>query len=133
METLELPIKKKNSNFCLFCENKIEGRIDKKYCSEDCRAAFHNRMRAKGNQSPLVRNITNALLLNRKILESLLPANHDGIKVSRQRLIQEGFKFKYLTHIHQTNNGREFYYCFDYGYIALYPHGERHPQSQDNQ
>lgn len=107
------------SKTCLACGEVLRGRVDKKFCNDYCRNNYNNLQKAKGNQSSLVRNINNALLKNRKILESLLPDTEETAKANRDKLQRLGFQFRYLTHIYTTKTGKTYYYCYDYGYLPL--------------
>lgn len=104
---------------CLFCGKPLKGRIDKKFCDDYCRNNFNNREKAKGNYNSYIRNINNSLLKNRKILDSILPATEDTAKASKEKLLNHGFQFKYLTHIYTTKTGKKYFYCYDYGYLPL--------------
>jgi hypothetical protein len=106
-------------NNCLDCGEPLKGRIDKKFCDDYCRNHYNNIQKAKSTQNNAVRMINNFLLRNRRILESLLPAGEDKMKANRDRLQQEGFHFKYITHSHTNKVGKTFFYCYDYGYMPL--------------
>jgi hypothetical protein len=67
----------------------------------------------------VVRNTNNALLKNRKILESILPASEETAKATKDKLLRLGFQLKYLTHLYTTKTGKTYYYCYDYGYLPL--------------
>jgi predicted nucleic acid-binding Zn ribbon protein len=101
---------------CLECGDPIKGRIDKKFCSDQCRNTFNNRQNS--DEVNYVRNINHILRKNRKILESLNPK---GIaKVSKQQMVNKGFVFDYFTHIYTTKTDKNTYiYCYDYGYRKL--------------
>jgi len=103
---------------CLACDKPLKGRIDKKFCDDYCRNNYNNQKKAMGNHSSLVRNINNALLKNRKVLEAVL-ANRETIRVNKERLLNLGFKFKFSTHSYTTKSGNVYHYCYDYGYLAL--------------
>ena len=107
------------SKTCLACGEGLRGRVDKKFCNDYCRNNYNNLQKAKGAQSSLVRNINNALLKNRKILEGLLPETEETAKANRDKLQRLGFQFRYLTHIYTTKTGKTYYYCYDYGYLPL--------------
>ncbi len=66
-----------------------------------------------------MRNINNALSKNRRILEALLPEGEETAKTTREKLIQKGFAFKYITHLYTTKTGKTYYYCYDHGYLPL--------------
>ncbi|MBS1622173.1 MAG: DUF2116 family Zn-ribbon domain-containing protein [Bacteroidetes bacterium] len=104
---------------CLFCGKPLKGRADKKFCDDYCRNNYNNQQKAKSNYSSIVRNINNALLKNRKILESLLPQGEETTKANKDKLQRLGFQFKYLTLLYTTKTGKTYYYCYDYGYLPL--------------
>ena len=104
---------------CLACGKPLKGRIDKKFCDDYCRNNYNNQQKAKSNYSSLVRNINNALLKNRKILESVLPDGEETAKANRDKLQSLCFQFKYHTHIYTTKTGKAYFYCYDYGYLPL--------------
>ena len=104
---------------CLACGKPLKGRIDKKFCDDYCRNNYNNQQKAKSNYSSLVRNINNALLKNRKILESVLPDGEETARANRDKLQSLGFHFKYHTHIYTTKTGKAYFYCYDYGYLPL--------------
>jgi predicted nucleic acid-binding Zn ribbon protein len=102
---------------CLFCKKPVKGRSDKKFCDDYCRAAYNNELKSASNN--YIRNVNNALGKNRRILESLLPQGEATAKASRDKLIEKGFQFKYLTHQYSTKNGNTYSYCYEYGYLPL--------------
>ncbi len=102
---------------CLACEKPVKGRTDKKFCDDNCRNNYNNNLKAGCNN--LVRNINNALGKNRRILESLIPEGEEMGKISKEKLLQEGFFFKYITHIYTNKNGANYFYCYDHGYLVL--------------
>ena len=104
---------------CLYCDKPLKGRIDKKFCDDNCRNNYNNQQKAKGNHSAYVRNINNALLKNRKILESLLPDDKKTANVKSDKLLQLGFQFKYITHPYTTKDNKTYFFCYDYGYLPL--------------
>ena len=104
---------------CLACGKTLKGRIDKKFCDDYCRNNYNNRQKARGGYSKLVRNINNALLKNRKILENILPGDEETAKANEEKLQRLGFQFRYLTHSYTTKTGKTYFYCYDYGYLPL--------------
>lgn len=104
---------------CLACGSIIKGRADKKFCNDYCRNNYNNLQKSKDNYSSIIRNINNALLKNRKVLQSLLPPQEDLAKTTREKLLRLGFQFGYLTHIYTTKAGKQYFYCYDYGYLPL--------------
>ena len=104
---------------CLACGKAIKGRADKKFCDDYCRNNYNNQQKAKGNHSAYVRNINNALLKNRKILESLKGDKEEHVRANREKLLSLGFSFKYITHIFKNKEGKMYFWCYEYGYLPL--------------
>ncbi len=100
---------------CLECDSKISGRIDKKFCSDQCRISYNNRLNS--DNTNLVRNINNALRKNRRILIEL---NATGkTKTTREKLLEKGFDFHYFTSIYTTKEGGVYHYCYEQGYLQM--------------
>ena len=101
---------------CLECGTPVKGRRDKKFCDDQCRNAFNNKLNSE--PSPEIRQINLILKKNRKILEDLLPP--DGkTKVSGKKLRELGFDQTYITHIYTTQTGSTYRYCYEFGYLPL--------------
>lgn len=101
---------------CLACGKVIHGRADKKFCNDYCRNAHNNHLKAA--TSPLVRNINNALLKNRRILEAAL-GEEELQKLPKEKLLQQGFQFKFITHTYTNKKGNVYFFCYEYGYLPL--------------
>jgi hypothetical protein len=110
-------LSKKEEKRCLACNKPLKGRSDKKFCDDYCRSAYNNELKSVINNQ--MRNINNALGKNRRILEELLPENEETAKTTKEKLLQKGFLFKYVTHLYTTKSGKTYYYCYDYGYLPL--------------
>ena len=102
---------------CLCCEKPLKGRSDKKFCDDYCRSNYNHKLNIDAN--PLIRKINNTLKKNRRILQEL--NSRDGVttKVSRQKLIDKAFHFKYYTHTYTNKKGTLYYFCYEYGYLPL--------------
>ena len=100
---------------CLDCNNPIVGRADKKFCDDQCRNNYNNKLRA--DESTAVKNINAILFKNRKILEKLNPEGKT--KIAKAKLEKAGFNFIYLTHVYDTQKGNTYKFCYDQGYLAL--------------
>lgn len=101
---------------CLACGKTLHGRADKKFCNDYCRNAYNNNL--KSANSPVVRNINNALIKNRRILEAAL-GTEEMQKVPKEKLLQQGFQFKYLTHTYTNKKGNTYFFCYEFGYLPL--------------
>lgn len=97
---------------CPECGSPIRGRADKKFCSDACRNAYHNKHTSDTNN--LMRNVNYTLRKNRHILADLNPRGK--ARSSREQLSRKGFNFSYITNIYQTKNGNTYYFCYDQGY-----------------
>ena len=102
---------------CLACSKPLQGRIDKKFCDDYCRNTYNNQ--SKASHVNLFRNINNALRKNRNILEAIVPDSEGMAKSHRDKLVQAGFQFRYMTHSYTNRKGNVYYYCYDYGYLPL--------------
>lgn len=100
---------------CPECGDPIHGRIDKKFCSDQCRNTFNNK--DKGYSTSYVRKINSILRKNRKIIEDLNPKGKT--KVHKNQLTKKGFDFDYHTNIYTTKTGNTYYFCYEHGYLAL--------------
>lgn len=106
------------SRKCLNCNREFKGRMDKKFCSDQCRNDYNNQEKIMAN-SPYVRSINAALRKNRRILEQLMLSDKEVLKVPVEKLNSLGFKFKYLTHTYTTKKGTVYNYVYEYGYLPL--------------
>jgi len=102
---------------CLSCQKVLHGRTDKKFCNDYCRNTYNNRLKTINNN--YVRNVNNALLKNRRILESLLPVEEEMSKTTKSKLLQLGFQFRYITHTYANKKGNTYFFCYEYGYLPL--------------
>ena len=106
----------KEQKLCLECGESIKGRADKKFCDDQCRSLYNNK--ANSDTTAEMRNINNALRKNRRILESIV--HEDGkAKISKAKILDKGFNFKYHTQTHTTKKGDTYKLCYDYGYLAI--------------
>lgn len=101
---------------CLACSKPIKGRTDKKFCDDYCRNNYNNQL--KSGTINLVRNINNALGKNRRILENFF-GKEDMIKTTKDKLLEKGFQFKYITNTYTNNKGKVYFFCYDIGYLPL--------------
>jgi hypothetical protein len=100
---------------CLECARAFIGRVDKKFCSDQCRIAYNNRLNSDENN--YMKNVNNILRRNRRILTELNPDGKN--RVSRDRLKDKGFDFRYFTRTYETREGTQYFYCYDQGYLPL--------------
>ena len=100
---------------CIECSTAIKGRVDKKFCSDQCRSAYNNKLNSDDTNH--MRNVNNILRKNRRIL---LDLNPDGkSKVSKARLNARGFDFNFFTSTYKTREGARYFYCYEQGYLPI--------------
>lgn len=100
---------------CLECGKPVFGRIDKKFCDDQCRNAYNNRQNADANN--FIRNVHNTLRKNRRILEELNPKGKG--KTTKSTMLKKGFDFTYHTSTYTTKAGATYYFCYEYGYLPI--------------
>lgn len=100
---------------CLECKEPISGRIDKKFCSDQCRNTYNNRQNSDSTNH--VRNVNNILRKNRRILRELNPI--DKAKVSKEKMLAKGYNFNFFTNTIITKKGVTYYFCYEYGFLPL--------------
>jgi hypothetical protein len=99
---------------CLDCNEELIGRIDQKFCSDQCRVNYHNVKAQKRNR--IFRKINLILAKNRTILKEV--AGQAEANISKTELIDKGYNFKYYTH-QVKDKGKLATVCYDYGFCYI--------------
>lgn len=100
---------------CLECNEEIFGRIDKKFCSDQCRNTYNNRFNVVANS--YIRKVNYILRKNRRLMEEIIESSEKDVKrVSKKQLLDLGFDFGYYTNIYKTKTAKYYYFCYEYGY-----------------
>lgn len=95
-------VNSESKNNCLECGTRLMGRIDKKFCNDQCRSVYNNREnRISGDY---FRKVNTILRKNRKILEKLMVGEKS--KTTKEKLLINGFNFYYYTNIYSTQQGK---------------------------
>ncbi len=97
---------------CLECGSQIIGRLDKKFCSDQCRYIFNNKK--KRLHEVAIQNVNRILRKNRSILKSLNPVGKTTVR--RSLLENKDFDFNFHTHTYRTQSGAVYYFIYEYGY-----------------
>ena len=100
---------------CPICGDQLTGRIDKKFCSDQCRAEYNNKQNQYSNN--YIRQVNRILRKNRRIMIELNPLGKT--KIPKKKLVNKGFNFKYFTNIYRTKTGNTYYFCYEQGYLSL--------------
>lgn len=105
---------------CAFCGKELFGRTDKAYCNDTCRNNGNRKRRKKmAWEEPLFINQINTILKRNYNILTAQGLDQTGPKpVSRFKLMDEGFNFKYFTSQLKTRTGN-YYFIYDYGWKEL--------------
>ena len=101
---------------CPICGDKISGRKDKIYCSQECKTEYHNRR--KKQILPISSEINKILYRNWVILQELYESiEKKKFFVAKSKLTQLGFKFNYYTTTHVNKEGKLYKYVYNFGWM----------------
>lgn len=100
---------------CLDCNAILNGRADKKFCDDQCRTNYNNKIRTEDHS--YLNEVNRILRKNRDILKDKNPEGK--VKLKRDQLIRKGFDFNYHTHTYTTQKGTTYIFCYEYGYLPL--------------
>ena len=111
--TMDYKKREEGSGNCLECGTSIYGRSDKKFCSEDCKNHYHNRM-ARESQSRKTA-VLSILATNYEILNNLIRYKVNSYLISD--LNRLGFRDGYMTECRKVHHHWE-HSCFDIKYYV---------------
>lgn len=97
---------------CLYCNEPIKGRADKKFCDKQCRNAYN--FQSSISTENQIRKINKQLRSNRSALKNACPEGKATVRKSFLKTL--GMNFKYLKHTWKSSGGNLYYFCYDYGY-----------------
>lgn len=102
---------------CLWCDNALRGRSDKKFCSVNCRNSYNNQQ--EHSIAHLIKIINYALRKNRNILADIYQQTKIETIIPREVLVYQGFQFRYHTEILKRKNLAPIFISYDFGYQAV--------------
>jgi len=115
---VQKPIRMEDIRRCLECHTELYGRVDKKFCSDQCRNTYNNRIHASSNA--YIRKVNYILRKNRRIMEELLSnTEKDARRVHKSKLTDKGFSFDYYTNVSKTKSNKYYYFSYEYGFMKL--------------
>ena len=100
---------------CPECGSPIKGRVDKKFCSDECRSSYNNAKNRSTNN--MMRRINGVLKRNRDILKSYNP--NGKARIAKVKLQNAGYNFNYHTNTYTTKTGNTYFFCYDHGFLEL--------------
>ena len=98
--------------FCLYCNEPLKGRTDKKFCDIQCRSSYHNQTSI--SSEAYIKSINKQLRMNRSALRKACPQGKATVR--KEFLKSLGMDFKHLTHTWKSKGDNLYYFCYDYGY-----------------
>ncbi len=101
---------------CSICGDQLFGRLDKKFCSLECKNEYHRKRRAQ--HLPFSKSVDQMLHGNWVVLREL--ADEIGKRkffVSKARLNKSGFHTKYYTTSQKNKEGKIYYYIYNFGWM----------------
>lgn len=107
------------SRKCPVCGNPLTGRIDKKYCSDQCRYLENNKNKYEPERPIL--EVNSKLRKNRTILKTLCPAGKATVR--REIMVAMGYDVAVFSSLFLTTKKQVYYLCYDYGFTPLLEHG----------
>ena len=99
---------------CQSCGSRLVGRVDRKFCSDQCRATFNNRNKRPYEEA--IKRLNSQLRKNRTILKTLCPTGKATVR--REVLTQLGFSFGHFTSFFGQPS-KSYFLCYDYAYMPI--------------
>lgn len=105
---------------CENCGRELFGRIDKRFCNDNCRNEFNRKKKQqeiqKANES--MPEILKIIKRNYEILLSF-GAIEEGseIFIPKETLLKKGFNFRFFTSIDER---KKYFYCFERGWREVF-------------
>ena len=97
---------------CLRCGTPFQGRIDKKFCCDDCRTDWNNERRRERDKK--MREVNHILSANWKVLSDELRAGRSRRPAAE--LAARNFNFQIYTTQERRFPGRRTYWCYNLAY-----------------
>lgn len=99
---------------CLYCDNELQGRTDKKYCNLHCKSAYQYK-KQKEEPERFYNKVDNQLKLNRKLLKAY---NKAGKSIIRAKVFFDlGFDANFFTHYWKNKKGEVYLFVYEYGFL----------------
>ena len=99
---------------CPVCGGVVKGRVDKIFCSVQCKSVDQYEKKLESEQFFL--QVDKQLKTNRKILKKYNLSGHSTIR--REILHNEGFNPHFFTHYWKNSNGDVYLFCYDFGFMS---------------
>jgi hypothetical protein len=108
----------RTTDFCPICGAKLQGRLDKRFCSNTCRARYFTNKSEE--RIPVTRNVDAILHKNWKILSEY----HTSIGkrkffVELSTLCSQGFHPEYYTTSAENSQKKMYFFVYDFGWMMF--------------
>ncbi len=100
---------------CRQCGGKLTGRVDKKFCDDQCRNSFNNQN--KRDDQRLILEVNRLIRKNRRILKSLCPIGKATVR--KEVLDTMQYDYRYFSSIYKSNSNQVYYVCYDYAFSPI--------------
>lgn len=104
---------KKMDRKCRECDRVVFGRVDKIFCSDECRNAYNNARERERKHETI--EIDRILKRNLRILKELTAGGYK--RVAQETLSSMGFDFRYVTSVKFSKGGKILMQCYNYSYV----------------
>lgn len=108
--------------WCLSCHKKVDGRVDKLFCSPYCKSSYHYE-KNRNKQMTRFKLIDVQLKRNRSILKHFHKTGKTTILKSE--LIDKGFIPKYFTNYWKNKKNDVYLFCYEYGFLSIDNNGKK--------
>lgn len=105
------------TKLCKNCGSTFQGRMNKKFCSSNCKNEHHNSAYREKNQ--VLARLDKILHKNRAVLRDMYHV-HRSSPINIEVLKARGFNPAYHTHIFTSPAGGKFTMIYDVGYKLLF-------------
>ena len=102
--------------WCLSCNKKLEGRIDKLFCSPYCKSSYHY-IKNKNKELTRFNKVDLQLKRNRNILKHFHKTGKTTLLKSE--LINKGFNPNFFTNYWKNSQNQVYLFCYEYGFLSL--------------
>jgi len=101
---------------CLCCNEIVEGRIDKLFCSTYCKTSFHY-LKNKAKKRTRFNVVDEQLKINRNVLQHF----HKSGKTTllKSELLDKGFNPNYFTNYWKNSKNDVYLFCYEYGFLSI--------------
>ena len=108
-------------NLCDYCQDPMEGRMDKRFCTPSCKSAFHYQ-KSKEKEASLYNKIDLQLKKNRRILKNYNKSGKSFVR--KDTLMNAGFNPKHFTHYWKNEKGDVYLFCYEFGFLEKKDRGK---------